>query len=154
MLERWRNAEEYTLDVLETMPEGELGYAPFANEFSFAAHLTHLGYFNVYLLTAITRHGPPSQMTSLMGRWAEPRAVTKSSVRDYLRITFEEVRNIVQRLTPADLMRTGIRPGEEFVSVHTGDELVGRALTHTFHHRAQAIVYLRGKGLKPPRYRF
>src|SRR5687768_12341098 len=100
MLERWRNAEGYTLDVLETMPEGELGYAPFANEFSFAAHLTHLAYFNVYLLTAITRRTPPSQMTSLMKRWAEPRAVTKNSVRDYLRVTFEEVQNIVLRLTP------------------------------------------------------
>jgi uncharacterized damage-inducible protein DinB len=154
MLARWSNAEAYTVDVLDIMPEVDLGYTPFEGEFPFRKHLTHLAYFNVFLLTAITRQGPPSHMTSLMRNWAEPEDGSKDLIRSYLRRTFQEVRAMVQKLTPADLARTGIVPGEGFVSVHTGEELIGRALTHTFHHRAQAIVYLRGKGRKPPLYRF
>ena len=154
MLQRWNNAEAYTLDLLAIMPEADLGYAPFAGELTFAEHLTHLAYYNVFLLTAVVREGPPSAMKALMETWAEPQNASKPILRDYLRRTFEQVRTMLEKFTSADLARRGIKPGESFVSVHSGEELIGRALTHTFHHRAQAIVYLRGKGLKPPLYRF
>jgi uncharacterized damage-inducible protein DinB len=154
VVQRWRQAEVYTQDVLDIMPEADLKYAPFAGEMTFCEHLTHLAFYNVFLLTAIQRQGPPSQMDALMNGWAEPRNASKELAREYLQRTFERAQNLMEQLTPSDLKRAGIRPGEGFTSVHTGEELVWRALTHTFHHRAQAIVYLRGKGLKPPLYRF
>lgn len=40
----------------------------------------------------------------------------------------------------------------EFLSGHTNLDLILRGESHTAHHRAQAIVYLRMNGIRPPKY--
>lgn len=40
----------------------------------------------------------------------------------------------------------------EFLSGHTNLDLILRGESHTAHHRAQAIGYLRMKSIRPPGY--
>ena len=48
---RWDDAEVYTSDVLSAMPEEHLTYVAVPRECTFAKHLTHLAYYNVFLLS-------------------------------------------------------------------------------------------------------
>jgi hypothetical protein len=119
MNRRWVEAESYASEVLSAMPDEYLNYSPVSQEFTFAKHLTHLGFYNVFLLSAIVRKGPPSEMTALMAPWEEPRDSSKQMIRNYLETTFRRAREITSSLNQSSLRRTGIKPGEEFTSVHT-----------------------------------
>jgi uncharacterized damage-inducible protein DinB len=53
-------------------------------------------------------------------------------------------------MTDADLEKTMTRGGNTVSKF----ELLWGGFTHTAHHRGQAEVYLRLKGIKPPDYKF
>jgi uncharacterized damage-inducible protein DinB len=150
---RWTTAQAYTLDVLDAMPSEHLHYVAFEGEYSFVKHLTHLGYYNAILIASI-RDGPFKNPAVDLKAWTEPDKPTREVAREYLNRTFDHARRLCASFTTADLERNPVRPFVEWRSGHKGRDMVWRAITHTFHHRAQAIVYLRGKGLEPPRYRF
>jgi len=46
LIRRWEKSKEYTLLVLDTMPEDKLEYRPSIQQMSFAQHFMHLGYTN------------------------------------------------------------------------------------------------------------
>jgi uncharacterized damage-inducible protein DinB len=150
---RWSMAEVYTLDVLEAMPSQHLQYVAFEGEYSFIKHLTHLGYYNAVLVASI-KDGPFKKPAVDLKAWTEPENPTKEDAREYLKRTFDHARKLCASFTTADLERNPVMPFVEWRGGHKGRDMVWRAITHTFHHRAQAIVYLRGKGIKPPPYRF
>jgi uncharacterized damage-inducible protein DinB len=150
---RWTVAQAYTLDVLDAMPSDHLHYVAFEGEYSFVKHLTHLGYYNAILIASI-RDGPFKNPAVDLKAWTEPDKPSKEVAREYLNRTFEHSRMLCASFTTADLERNPVMPFVEWRGGHKGRDMVWRAITHTFHHRAQAIVYLRGKGVEPPRYRF
>jgi uncharacterized damage-inducible protein DinB len=63
------------------------------------------------------------------------------------------VSSVLQKLTEKDLARKDLsyRKG---VAAHSGTDLCLRAYMHTAHHRGQAVVYLRVKGITPPTWKF
>ena len=151
---RWQQAQAYTIAALDAMPDEHLNYVAFRGQFSFVKQLTHLAFYNVVLVASIFNEGPLQNPTKYLQPWKEPESPGKDQARDYLERTFIHCRSLTARLTDEDLTRGPLKPFTDFVSVHNGREMVWRALTHTFHHRGQAIVYLRGKGIKPPGYRY
>jgi uncharacterized damage-inducible protein DinB len=150
---RWGVAEAFTLDVLEAMPLQHLQYVAFEGEYSFVKHLTHLGYYNSVLVASI-KNGPFRNPAVDLKAWHEPENPSKTEAADYLKRTFGHARQLCASFTTADLERNPVIPFLEWRGGHKGSDMVWRAITHTFHHRAQAIVYLRGKGIRPPQYRF
>ena len=150
---RWAAAQAYTLDVLDAMPSDHLHYVAFEGEYSFVKHLTHLGYYNAVLVGSI-KDGPFRNPPVDLKEWTEPDRPSKEVAREYLNRTFDRARRLCASFTLADVERNPVIPFTEWRGGHRGRDMVWRAITHTFHHRAQAIVYLRGKGIEPPRYRF
>jgi hypothetical protein len=59
---------------------------------------------------------------------------------------------VLRKLTEKDILRSDL--GQPRFPAHTGTDLCLRAYTHTAHHRGQAIVYLRVKGIAPPTWAF
>ena len=73
--------------------------------------------------------------------------------RAYVEENFDYCTSVIEKISLADLDRKGIID-ENYWREHTGRDLLLRAFAHTSHHRAEAIVYLRLKGIEPPFFEF
>jgi uncharacterized damage-inducible protein DinB len=105
----------------------------------------HIGYFNRFLMAIAKGEKTP---------FAQPQPADKAdkeTARNYLIETLGYSLKPLERVTKQDLNKQ--RPvitGLEY----NGAELILRAYLHTAHHRGQAEVYLRVKGVPPPELLF
>jgi uncharacterized damage-inducible protein DinB len=144
-LPHWKVSKTFTINVLEVMPAADFDFKPNPAQMSFGQLFKHLGYFNSFLL-AIAK-GEKTPFTPV--RAADK--VEKDEARKYLIETFDYSIKQLEQITAQEVnQRRQVFPGLE----HTGAELILRAYMHTAHHRGQAEVYLRVKGLQPPRFEF
>jgi uncharacterized damage-inducible protein DinB len=75
--------------------------------------------------------------------------VSKDAAMKFLTDTFEFCNRAVDSMTPEKMDAVVGRTRKM-----TGFEWMWAYFTHTAHHRGQAEVYLRVKGIKPPDYKF
>ena len=140
---KWANAREYTLAVADAMPEEAYGFAPVPGAMmTFGEQLLHLAR-NVEWVSASKLHegSPPARPT------AAP--TDKAAVRTVLAKAFDRGATALGALGYGDL--------DEGVEWFSGERLTKRRVglllfDHVTHHRAQAIVYLRLRGVTPPAY--
>ncbi|MEX0274250.1 MAG: hypothetical protein AB3N16_07730, partial [Flavobacteriaceae bacterium] len=83
---------------------------------------------------------------------ARDAKVNKKMVSEYLIKTFDYVISSLGTFTDETLKRGETKEKPWFLEGHTHLDLVLRGENHTAHHRAQAIGYLRMKGIRPPTY--
>jgi len=85
----------------------------------------------------------------------EPGPMDRQIIFRYMEDTSAEFQDVLQNLKKAELYSKEHK--------HKDDEVWGKfsiadilllAYHHTAHHRGQALVYLRFKGIDPPNYRF
>jgi uncharacterized damage-inducible protein DinB len=76
--------------------------------------------------------------------------VDKETAIAFLKDTFEFCSKAITEM-PSSRMDTVVGPPNRNL---TGGEWLWSYFTHTAHHRGQAEVYLRLKGIKPPEYTF
>ena len=140
---KWANARDYTLAVADAMPASDYSFAPVPGEtMTFGEQLLHLAR-NVEWLSAQKLHG---------GSLAAKPDVSpgdKAAVRAVLAKAFDSGADALGRLGYGDL--------DVEVDWFTGERLTKRRVglllfDHVTHHRAQAIVYLRLRGVTPPKY--
>ena len=141
---RWTNAKAYTLEVAEAMPEEHYGFKPMDEEMSFGEQIWHMA-GNIYGLTARYVCDPP-RASPLDGQKAAGRS--KKEITDTLAAAFDYAAARVAELQPAQSADT--------VNFFAGPKnrltILNLLNDHQAHHRGQAVVYLRLKGIKPPRY--
>lgn len=139
---KWTNAAEYTLEVAERMPEEYYGFKPTEEEMSFEQQLLHMA-GNINWLTS-----------SYLGGAAVEKDLTttgygKAEIIAMLKDVFERSAQATAHLTEAQL--------EDPVTFFAGPMNKRRILLllhdHLSHHRGQLVVYLRLKGIVPPKYR-
>ncbi|MEY8021799.1 DinB family protein [Muriicola sp. SD30] len=170
LIRRWKRSKEYTLAVLEAMPAESLEYSPTEQQMSFAQHFLHLGFTNnMFLGILLDKNTYPDfeammkadffldrpdavnlmQPDRLEKREAE---INKALVAKYVADTFDYVITGIGTLTDEMLAGGEQREKPWFLEGHSRLDLILRGEGHTTHHRAQAIVYLRLKGIQPPGY--
>lgn len=142
-LHRWLVSRDYSLKVLDKMPEGTFDYKPTPDQMSFGKLFSHAAHWNTFFIGAIVSQ-PPAK---------EPETTSKAALRDYYRTCHDQCTAIIEKLSDHQLSQTGYGT-HEYWQKHTGRDFLLRALTHTAHHRAQALVYLRLKGIEPPFFEF
>ena len=148
----WRVEKEYTLAVLEAMPVDGFDFKPNPVQRTFGDQLRHLAYANIaYFRTfkLLPVESPPlATDTKSLDAVANPS--DKEAVRKFVSASFDYASAVLEKLTEAELTRKdyGLR------QPHSGVDLMMRAYTHTAHHRGQAVVYLRAKGIAPPAWKF
>lgn len=122
-------ARQYTLAVAGAMPEEGYGTKPAEEVWTFNELLHHIGY-GMYWWEENYIRGKASD-------W-NPPAVTygKEAVTDYLEQAFADLDKSVSACKEDALPLEGILA----------------TLDHITHHRGQATVYLRCKGITPPEY--
>ncbi|WP_339785797.1 DinB family protein [uncultured Imperialibacter sp.] len=142
-LPRWETSKGYTLKVLDKMPEEHFNYAPTAEQMGFGKQLTHMAFWNSFYIA-------PFEGKQAM---PEPKEITKATARAYIEENFDYCTSVIKKISSADLNRKSVID-ENYWREHTGRDLLLRAFAHTSHHRAEAIVYLRLKGIEPPFFEF
>lgn len=139
---KWNNATAYTIEIAALMPEEHYDYKPTPEIRSFREQLHHSMENVVWLCTSYLGVKPFEEDLKNM-------ELSKAEVLELYQKVAAFSEEIVQALEPHDLRMK--------VQFFTGPMRLNQILTllndHMTHHRGQMILYLRLKGIKPPRYK-
>lgn len=170
LIKRWKKSKEYTMAVFEAMPEDNIENSPSDEQMSFAQHFMHLGLINNFyigilidsktykdfdaLIEAKFLIARPDQINLFQPDYLKKRDLktNKALVSKYIADTFDYVISSLDKVSDEILTKGENKEKPEFLSGHSNLDLILRGESHTAHHRAQAIVYLRMNGIRPPRY--
>ena len=140
LTDHWMKSKALTLNVAEIMPGENYDYKPFADARSFGGELQHLGQAEGYYLGQLGKGRPPA---------APSGDTSKAATTKYLTALFDWSIGVVGQLSSTDLTKSfGNGKGASM----TGLDLLYQAMIHTAHTRGYAEMYLRNKGIVPPKY--
>ena len=137
----WQVAKEFTLAVAEAMPADRYDFKPNPEQLTFGRLMTHIGAQNSDSCATATHTTP----------LPEPAVHDKTTALKYLVDTFDKCAKDLDAVPPELLDKEAYKFRDQPV---LGYEALWYAFTHMAHHRGQAEVYLRVKGLKPPAWQF
>ncbi|AQG81009.1 DinB family protein [Spirosoma montaniterrae] len=139
----WQRAKDYTKEYLDAMPEDGTGYKPTPDVRSFAEQMLHLASANFGFAASAT--GKPNPYT---GKSLEKMddLKTKAALTKVVMESYDFVIDGLKGLTDAQLAEN-VKMGNREIPRELA---YAKAFEHQTHHRGQATVYLRMKGVKPP----
>ncbi|MDO1445469.1 DinB family protein [Rhodocytophaga aerolata] len=142
--ERWETSRQYMLTVAEAMPESAYTFKPTPEEMTFAQQLMHIA-------VIIDWHAfSKADGQEYKPRWDEFKAEgrSKKELLDIVNREFARTTTLLASFDPAKLDETGSY--DKFT--RTRRQFLLLLADHVTHHRAQLLVYLRLKGITPPKY--
>ena len=141
MTKHVKTSGEFTVAVAEQMPDADYSYKLTPPQMSFADQIVHIADSNNFFCATLAGDKPG------MGK---PASKGKADVIAFLKKSNDYCLQVVSKATTAQLAKTYKAEGGEMA----GTELITILLDHTTHHRAQAEMYLRSKGITPTQYRY
>lgn len=126
--------------VAEAMPPGQYAFRPDPGSMSFGELISHVAATNYQFCAGLKNVQPP----------AMPLATDKDGIVKFLSSSFEYCSSIIPNLTDQQISQAHDSPDGRM----PGREVLLALYVHVAHHRGQAEVYLRDKGITPPSYRF
>lgn len=143
MVADWQRAKAFTKEYLDAMPDAGIGFKPTPEIRSFAEQMLHLANANFNFASAASGAANPYQGKDLE-KLEEFK--TKAGLSKVVLESYDFVIAALNNATEAQLA--------ENVKVFNHDLNRGlafeKAFEHQTHHRGQATVYLRLKGVTPP----
>lgn len=151
MMKHWKATGELTLAVAEAMPAGDYNFRPNPEEMSFGQLMAHIGGADRNACANASGMTPQPYPEKIAAYAKDTKLdVDKESAITFLKQTFDFCNKAVASVTLEQLDKVVGPPARNL----TGYEWLWSYFTHTAHHRGQAEVYLRVKGIKPPTYVF
>lgn len=137
----WERAKVFTKEYLDAMPDDGYGFKPTPEMRSFAEQMDHLADANFnFTASAVGKKSP------LEGKAEKMADQSKASVTKIVMDSYDFAIASLKEVPDADLTKD--------IKLFGMDSKVGtafeKAFEHQTHHRGQATVYLRLKGVKPP----
>lgn len=142
-LERWEQSRIYLLAVAESMPDSNYNFKPTPVEMSFAEQLMHIALAMDWQTQTLIRGKKqhPKEYFSVNSK-------TKNEMIDVVKKTFNETTEVIKDFDPINyevkLNYVGLTRTKRQIFLLLAD--------HVTHHRAQMLVYMRLKGVEPPKY--
>jgi uncharacterized damage-inducible protein DinB len=127
--------------VAEAMPPEQYTFRPDPGSMTFGEVMTHIGSTNFAFCAGLKDAAPPNTPS--------PSINDKDAVVKFLSSSFEYCAAVIPNLTDEQLTKVHDSPDGRL----PGREILLALYVHVAHHRGQAEVYLRDKGIKPPSYR-
>ncbi|MBI3473648.1 MAG: DinB family protein [Candidatus Solibacter usitatus] len=152
LVKHWKVSGEFTLAVAAAMPAEGYRFRPNPEEMSFGQLMAHIAGINLGACANASGLARPA-LPPKIAEWAKDTGkveVEKETALQFMKDSFDFCNQAVAAMTPARLDTVAGPPARNL----TGFEWLWAYFTHTAHHRGQAEVYLRVKGIKPPEYRF
>lgn len=152
LIKHWKTSGEFTIAVANTMPADSYNFRPNPDEMTFGQLMAHIAIANANAC-AVASGMPRLAYPPKIMEWskdAQKVDVARETAVPFLKESFEFCDKAVASMTSEKLDAVVGPPARNL----TGFEWLFSYFTHTAHHRAQAEVYLRVKGIKPPDYKF
>src|SRR5262250_1339561 len=124
--------------VAESMPADQYDYRPHPESMTFDQLMSHIAVTNYQFCAGLADAATPGL----------PTPADKSGVIKLLKDSFAYCDTVIPKLTEASLTAKHNSPDGRL----TGWEVLLAMFVHTAHHRGQAEIYLRNKGIRPPSY--
>jgi uncharacterized damage-inducible protein DinB len=142
MLKHWETSKSLSLEVAEAMPAESYSFKATDPEMSFGEQINHIALANGnYCGFALETTNPLSKPADASDKAAALKNLTAS---------YEFCMNGLAKLDDKGLLTLVKQRGNSISKF----ELFWGGFTHAAHHRGQAEVYLRLKGITPPSYKF
>ncbi len=141
-LKKLENAKTYTLKVAELMPAEYYSFKPAEEEMSFGRQLLHLSE-NLGWLTSSYLQQDKNPVSK-----KELNLTRKDSVISVVHRSYDYAIAAMKSFHPNELAK----PVKFFSGPMNKLQIINLINDHQTHHRAQLMVYLRLKGIKPPSY--
>ena len=125
--------------VAEAMPADQYGFKPHPESMNFGELMAHIAITNFQFCAGLKDADPPSL----------PDPKDKDGYVKFLSDSFAYCAEIIPKLTAEQLDRKHNSPDGNL----PGREVLLVMYVHVAHHRGQAEIYLRDKGIRPPGYR-
>ena len=125
--------------VAQAMPPDQFGFRPHSESMTFGELMSHIATTNYQFCAGLKDSATP----------ALPSPTDKDSVVKFLSDSFDYCSGIIPNLTDEQLNKTHNSPDGRL----PGKEVLLAMYVHVAHHRGQAEIYLRDKGIRPPPYR-
>ncbi len=139
---KWKNAAEYTIEMAEAMPEEFYDFKPAEDSRTFEDQLLHMMSNMVWLSSSYLSN-------STFSGDLKKEDYTKEEIVALLKEATNFSAQVVSNMVAGDLEHEV----DFFAGPMTKRQILVLMNDHLTHHRGQIIVYLRIKGIKPPRYR-
>jgi uncharacterized damage-inducible protein DinB len=124
--------------VAQAMPTEQYAFRPDPGSMSFGELISHIASTNYAFCAGLKDSSTPST----------PSPTEKDGIVKFLSSSFEYCSDIVPNLTEEQLSKVHNSPDGRL----PGREVLLAMYVHVAHHRGQAEVYLRDKGITPPSY--
>jgi uncharacterized damage-inducible protein DinB len=124
--------------VAEAMPPEQYAFRPHPESMNFGQLMSHIATTNYQFCAGLKDSDPP----------ALPSPTAKEAVVKLLSDSFDYCSAVIQNLTDEQLKITHNSPDGRLL----GREILLVMDIHVAHHRGQAEIYLRDKGIKQPMY--
>ncbi|HEY2018124.1 MAG TPA: DinB family protein [Bryobacteraceae bacterium] len=142
-LARWDKAKVFTLQVADAMPADAYDFKPKPEMRPYGQLIQHLATNNAFYISRFKAGEIPDSLQP-------PEKFDKETTKTYVAASFDFCARVLKGVSEADLDKS--YPGRPNTPPQTGWDWVLHAFIHTAHHRGYAEVYLREKGITPPRY--
>lgn len=145
-LERLENSRKYLLEVAQLMPEEHYHFKASPESLSFAENLLHIGFaMNWHAKSLIGDQPSISWQEDTVFKVADK---TKAEMIALIDKYFKSNIAFLAKVDPKDLNQRLNYFGQE----RSKRQILMLLGDHITHHRGQMLVYLRLKGITPPRY--
>ena len=142
MIKEWERAKTYTKEYLDAMPEDGYAFKPTPEMRSFAEQMLHLTDANFGLGALASNTKSPIERGAAEKSADKSKAATTKMVMD----GYDFVINAIKNMKPEQFQEN-----VKFMAYEmTRATLFNKIFEHQTHHRGQATVYLRLKGVKAP----
>ncbi|MEB2774789.1 DinB family protein [Algoriphagus sp. D3-2-R+10] len=140
-LSKWENSKQFTLDVLDKMPESGMDYKTDPSAMSFKEQIHHIGNAIVGISQGFLKGGDP-------GFTIDVATASKADLAAYVGKCYDYGTDTMKALSDADAGESI----EVFGSNVTRRQVMALLMDHSTHHRGSAIAYLRTEGVEPPAF--
>lgn len=132
---------ELSVAVAQAMPPDQYSFRPHPESMTFGELMLHIASTNYQFCAGLKDSAPPAATA--------PSAADKASVVEFLASSFDYCSPIISSLTEAQMAAPHNSPDGRL----PGREVLLAMYIHVAHHRGQAEIYLRDRGIRPPNYR-
>jgi uncharacterized damage-inducible protein DinB len=130
---------QLSVAVAQAMPPDQYIFRPHSESMDFGQLMSHIATTNYQFCAGLKDSQPP----------ALPSPTEKDTVVKFLSDSFAYCADVISNLTDAQLSAAHDSPDGHL----PGREVLLAMYVHVAHHRGQAEIYLRYKGIRPPSYR-
>jgi uncharacterized damage-inducible protein DinB len=125
--------------VAESMPADQYGFRPHPESMNFGELMSHIATTNYQFCSGLMDADPPALQSP----------TDRDGIVKFLSDSFDYCLKVMPSLTETRLGQVHNSPDGRL----PGREILLAMYIHVAHHRGQAEIYLRDKGIRPPGYR-